>query len=183
MHLPLAALHCQIILKPQSFFPLVQIWTKGKKSTILVGSPCSRGKTNGTSTDGMAKNQSIPERIPRFVPVYYLPKLPCIATKTSVRKKRETEAAVSPNLEKLQLMFDPRMLPLRLQKAKQARTEAWKNYGGGDFKKSFQGLFELTWYSKLPCFDITNITSAQKDDMSMIWTISDRKLECKKDFY
>ena len=58
------------------------------------------------------------------------------------------------------MTFDPKMLPLRLQKAEEARKEAWKNYGGGDFKKAFQGLFELTWYSKLPCFDVQNISKS-----------------------
>ena len=34
--------------------------------------------------------------------------------------------------------------------------------------KAYQNLFEILWYSQLPCFDVKGITSVEKDQLSMI---------------
>ena len=33
-----------------------------------------------------------------------------------------------------------------------------------DLDKSYPSLFELLWYSQLPCFDVVNITSKADDE-------------------
>ena len=33
-----------------------------------------------------------------------------------------------------------------------------------DLDKSYPSLFELLWYSQLPCFDVINITTTKADD-------------------
>ena len=43
-----------------------------------------------------------------------------------------------------------------------------KNFGGMDLVASYENLFELLWYSQLPCFDIKNITSNSPGEASII---------------
>ena len=33
-----------------------------------------------------------------------------------------------------------------------------------DLDKSYPSLFELLWYSQLPCFDVINITTTKADE-------------------
>ena len=39
-----------------------------------------------------------------------------------------------------------------------------------DLEESYKSLFELLWYSQLPCFDVLNITS-EKDDYGKLTAI------------
>ena len=53
------------------------------------------------------------------------------------------------------------------------RTEALKEnynqeFGGIDMKASYQNLFQILWYSQLPCFDVKNITSKSPGETSII---------------
>ena len=54
-----------------------------------------------------------------------------------------------------------------------------------DVAKSYKSLFEILWYSQLPCFDVRNITSEYKDEMSLIkrcyW--KGRQINCASIFY
>ena len=34
--------------------------------------------------------------------------------------------------------------------------------------KSYKALFEILWYTQLPCFDVKDVTSNSKDQMSII---------------
>ena len=43
-----------------------------------------------------------------------------------------------------------------------------KNFGGMDMVASYQNLFEVLWYSQLPCFDVKNITSNSPGEASII---------------
>ena len=43
-----------------------------------------------------------------------------------------------------------------------------KNFGQMDITKSYEKLFELLWYTRLPCFDVKGITSKERDEMSVI---------------
>ena len=51
-------------------------------------------------------------------------------------------------------------------------------------KKAYMALFEILWYSKLPCFDIQNITSMEKDETSILkkcyW--KDEQVKCSAIF-
>ena len=33
-----------------------------------------------------------------------------------------------------------------------------------DMDKSYPSLFELLWYSQLPCFDVVNVTTTNEED-------------------
>ena len=51
---------------------------------------------------------------------------------------------------------------------KQAREQYDSNFGDLDFEKSYESLFEILWYSQLPCFDVRNVTSDAAYQMSVI---------------
>ena len=53
----------------------------------------------------------------------------------------------------------------RLTDAEQKFNEYSRNL---DMKKAYMPLFEILWHSQLPCFDIQNITSMEKDETSIL---------------
>ena len=53
----------------------------------------------------------------------------------------------------------------RLTDAEQKFNEYSRNL---DMKKAYMPLFEILWHSQLPCFDIQNITSKEKDETSIL---------------
>ena len=42
-------------------------------------------------------------------------------------------------------------------------------YANIDLEKSYTSLFELLWYSQLPCFDVMNITTKDSEDHGKKW--------------
>ena len=71
-------------------------------------------------------------------------------------------------IEKLNKMLDPsRMEELEESKAR-AMEKYRKEFGTIDMEKSYQKLFEIMWYSQMPCFDVKGVTSKAKDEMSMV---------------
>ena len=71
-------------------------------------------------------------------------------------------------IQKLNLVFKPCMSEKKEQLRKDAKEEYERTIGSLDMQTSFEHLFELLWYSQLPCFDVQNITSSVKDEMSLI---------------
>ena len=71
-------------------------------------------------------------------------------------------------IQKLNLVFDPCMLAKKERLEIEAREEYERTIGSLDMQTSFEHLFELLWYSQLPCFDVENITSSVKDEMSLV---------------
>ena len=65
-------------------------------------------------------------------------------------------------------MLDPSKAEERRQLIAEARERFYQDFGDLDYKVAYQSLFELLWYSQLPCFDIRNITSKEKDEMSLV---------------
>lgn len=41
-------------------------------------------------------------------------------------------------------------------------------FGSLDRNRSYRSLFEILWYSQVPCFDVQNVTSSAKDELSLI---------------
>ena len=74
----------------------------------------------------------------------------------------------SPGIKKLNTAFDPWKLEERKEVVRNAKIKYDNEFGSMDVAKSYQSLFEILWYSQLPCFDVKNITSDYKDETSLI---------------
>ena len=74
----------------------------------------------------------------------------------------------SVSIEKLDMVFNPCMSSKKEQIKRKSRDEYQKNFGLLDLQNTFESLFELMWYSQLPCFDVANITSTFKDELSFV---------------
>lgn len=66
------------------------------------------------------------------------------------------------------MTLDPDKRSERERKVVEAKKKYNEEYGDLDIKKAYENLFEILWYSQLPCFDVRNITSEFKDEMSLI---------------
>ena len=71
-------------------------------------------------------------------------------------------------IQTLNLVLDPSKTEARKQKLIDMKKRYYEDFGFMDIEKSYKKLFELLWYTRLPCFDIEGITSKQRDDMSVI---------------
>ena len=69
----------------------------------------------------------------------------------------------------MNLQLDPSMETERLIEIENAKHDYDEEFGGMDkTAEAIQNLFEILWYSQLPCFDIKDITSETKDEMSIL---------------
>ena len=66
------------------------------------------------------------------------------------------------------MMLDPAKSHERDQEVIEAKNEFNEHFKGLDMKKAYIALFEILWYTQLPCFDIQNITSNEKDETSIL---------------
>ena len=92
--------------------------------------------------------------------------------------KRQSEAAAmtvcraSPittqGIQTLNMMFDPLKEPERITNVQKAKAKYHQDFEPMDIEKSYKKLFELLWYTRLPCFDVKDITSKERDEMSVI---------------
>jgi len=98
---------------------------------------------------------------------YYDTDSPTIQTTTEYIPEI-TEPPKPPNIENLNLMLDPSKKEERKEKVLEAKEKYNEEFGKVDYETAYTNLFEILWYSQLPCFDIRNITSESKDEMSMI---------------
>ena len=72
------------------------------------------------------------------------------------------------NVQKVDLALDPEKEEERMAKFRMLRQRYHDMYGDLDMEKAYQNLFEILWYSQLPCFDVKNITSENMDELSMV---------------
>ena len=93
---------------------------------------------------------------------------PTTRTTATLSTELKTEAPKPPNIENLNLMLDPSKKEERKKKVLDAKEKYNQEFGQVDFETAYTNLFEILWYSQLPCFDIRNITSENKDEISMI---------------
>ena len=72
------------------------------------------------------------------------------------------------NIEKLDKALDPDKEEERKIEAKEEIEKYEETYGSVDLEKSIPGIFEILWYSQLPCTDVEFLTSSVKDELSFI---------------
>ena len=63
--------------------------------------------------------------------------------------------------DNLDLIFNPENEDRLRQDKEAAKRQAQEIYEKMDFEKGYDSLFELMWYSQMPCFDMINVTSAK----------------------
>ena len=82
------------------------------------------------------------------------------------------------------VILDPSKSKERKEKVIEARKKYDEEFGSLDMTKAYANLFEILWYSQLPCYDVKNITSEARDEMSLIkrcyW--KGRKISCSSIF-
>ena len=90
-----------------------------------------------------------------------------------------------PGIKSMNLQLDPSMETERLIEIRNAKDDYDEEFGSMEkTAQAIQNLFEILWYSQLPCFDIKDITSDIKDEMSVIkrcyW--KDKLINCSSIF-
>ena len=71
-------------------------------------------------------------------------------------------------IEALNLMLDPSKEKDRTMKVALAKEKYHGDFERINLAKSYKKLFELLWYTRLPCFDVKDVTSKERDEMSVI---------------
>ena len=61
---------------------------------------------------------------------------------------------ITTGIKKLELMLDPAKSYERDKEVMDAKNKFDEHFKDSDMKKAYMALFEILWYSKLPCFDI-----------------------------
>ena len=79
-----------------------------------------------------------------------------------LKKSKDTEH--SP----MELSFNPKKADERKRLAKQAMHDVRNNFRLMDLENSYDALFEVLWYTQLPCFDVEGVTSDKKDDFGLL---------------
>ena len=84
----------------------------------------------------------------------------------------------------LDMIFVPNKKKKLEQRTRQTRQAYKDNFKKMDLKKSYKSLFEILWYTQLPCFDVTNVTSDSAGQYGMIkkCTWKGREVPCSKVF-
>lgn len=72
------------------------------------------------------------------------------------------------NIEKFDLFLDPDKEEERENQVRESVAAYDEKFGSLDMEKSYEPMFELLWYSQMPCIDIQGITSDQRDELSFI---------------
>ena len=92
------------------------------------------------------------------------------------RKRRDTENTDSPTtsnetksvIKKLDILLDPEKEETREKMKEYARKQFEEQFGNMSWTESYESMFQLMWYSQLPCYDVNEITSTRMDEMSII---------------
>jgi len=72
------------------------------------------------------------------------------------------------NIQRLDTSLDPTKEDERKNQIEVAVRSYNERFGSFDIEKSYQPLFELLWYSQMPCTDVKGLTSEVKDELSFI---------------
>ena len=114
---------------------------------------------------------------------------------SSKRRKRQNEENAVPNsietngtdngTHKLVLLLDPDKESERERNFQDERAKFTSQFGDLDLAVSYPYLFELLWYSQLPCSDVKMLTSGYKDEKSFLkkcyW--DEQEIECHSIFH
>ena len=71
-------------------------------------------------------------------------------------------------IETIDVSIDPTKTEERAMKTKESIENYEESFGSLDMDKSYEALFELLWYSQMPCFDVKGLTSEAKDQISFL---------------
>jgi hypothetical protein len=89
-----------------------------------------------------------------------------------------------PNIQRLELALDPSKEEERQKQKEEAIHNYEESFGNMKLEKSYEPLFEMLWYSQLPCTDIKGVTSEVQDELSFIkkcyW--KEREMNCNEVF-
>ena len=92
------------------------------------------------------------------------------ASGTGARRRRRQasssfdETQKQAGLDKLDLAFNPVKSALHLADEALARRKAKEVYSKMDIEASYKSLFELMWYSQMPCYDVKGVTSTKDSE-------------------
>ena len=134
-----------------------------KKDLRVLASSFMKDELNYTKSDVSYKGG--------FVYTTYITKQLFGVTKAIDGITARTVCRASPNvptgIKTLNTIFDPSKSLERKTKEELAKKQYHDYFGKLNVKKAYEKLFELFWYTKLPCFDVKGF-SKQKDEMSVI---------------
>ena len=84
--------------------------------------------------------------------------------------KRKKRAAPKPPKQKSVLddFFIPELNEQAAIKAEIAQKAFTENFQSMDLDESYESLFEILWYSQLPCFDVESVTSNEDGQFGML---------------
>ena len=89
--------------------------------------------------------------------------------KTQEEIEQEAEEILKPdNIKKLNLLLDPSKKRERNETKHLAEENYYKQFGDMDMITSYKYMYEVLWYSQLPCFDLKNITSNSPGEAAII---------------
>ena len=71
-------------------------------------------------------------------------------------------------IKTLNMFLDPLKEGQRMQAVAEEKLNWNTKFSNLNFTQAYEKLFELFWYSRLPCFDVRNVTSKERDEMSVI---------------
>ena len=71
-------------------------------------------------------------------------------------------------IKTLNMFLDPSKEGQRMQTVAEEKLNWHTKFSNLNFSRAYEKLFELFWYSRLPCFDVRNVTSKDRDEMSVI---------------
>ena len=87
-------------------------------------------------------------------------------TQTNGRKRRETDQTEA-SLDNI--FKNKKSSGLKLESsANQAKAAYKEDFKKMNLDKSYPSLFEILWYTQLPCFDVENVTSEFRDQYGML---------------
>ena len=91
------------------------------------------------------------------------------ATAGSARRKRNSDTMNVPdNPTALDFLFNPALILQSENMIKQAKAASRDNFKSINLTKSYDSLFEILWYTQLPCYDVQNVTSQRKHEHGML---------------
>ena len=88
------------------------------------------------------------------------------------------------NIQVLDNVLDPTKEEERRKQTKTALNEYMERFGRLEYNSVYEKMFNLLWYSQLPCNDVRGLTSDIKDELSFIkrcyW--KEKKISCNAIF-
>ena len=94
----------------------------------------------------------------------------CMKKLTSCESKKRKKRSVSipDDITALDYLFNPALILESKNMISQAKGASLSNFKSLNLTKSYDSLFEILWYTQLPCFDVMNVTSAYLHEHGML---------------